>query len=287
MNTPELPEHMELCAAAAAGSIDPVDRQKFAEHLAEGCDDCDATLPAYERATVLLAAALPLSAPAPGVRDRVLQVASGVAPMPTIVAFPVGGNAPRAAQSKSRQSAGPAFEFKTPPGIWAAVSGVFVFAAIASAAVAWHYYGEFKHLHEDIASGTEVISGLNQQLSDAQLWGELYTLPQTRTVRLESTPRADAVLRARAIYDPSSQRAEFVFSDLRMQQGKSYQLWAIEPSRQTSLGLIKTDSDGRAVVRINKAGDANRITDFGVSLEAAGGPAKTPSPLIMVGRIQG
>ena len=106
MNTPELPEHMELCAAAAAGSIDPVDRQKFAEHLAEGCDDCDATLPAYERATVLLAAALPLSAPASSVRDRVLQVASGVAPMPTIVAFPVGGNAPRAAQSKSKKSAG-------------------------------------------------------------------------------------------------------------------------------------------------------------------------------------
>ena len=286
MNPPELPEHLELCAAAATGSIDPADRQKFAQHLADGCDECDAALPAYERATVLLAAALPLSAPASSVRDRVLEVASGVAPMPAILQFPVDGSVPQVARAKKKQ-AGPAFEFKTPPGTWAVVSGIFVFVALASAAVAWHYYGEFKHLHDDIASGTEVISALNQQLQDSKLWGDLYTLADTRTVRLESTPRADAVLRARAIYNPRSQRAEFVFSDLRMQAGKVYQLWAIESSRQTSLGLIKTDSDGRAVVRIEKAGDPNRITDFGVSQEAAGGTAKTPSSFIMVGRIQG
>ena len=290
MNTPELPEHVELCAAAAAGSLDPEDRRKLAEHLADGCDECDAALPAYERATVLLAAALPLSAPASTVRDRVVEAASGVAPLPSILPLPLGANAPKGVQQKRNKPKGPAFEFKTPPGIWAAFSGVFVFAALASAAVAWHYYGEFKQLHEQIASDNEVIAGINQQLQNSKVWGDLYTQPALRTVRLVSTPRADAVLRARAIYDARSQRAQFVFSDLRTPAGRVYQLWAIEGSQLRSLGAIKTDESGRAVVRINNAGDPNRLTEFGVSLENAGvstNAAGPSGPLVMMGKIEG
>ena len=282
---PDLAEHLDLCAALAAGSLDASDRQKFAEHLAEGCDECDRLLPAYERATVLLAAALPLSAPSASLRDRVLGAAAGIAAAPSVVPMP--GAAAAAHRAKVSR---PAFQFRTPPGIWAAFSGVFVFVALACAAVAWHYHGQFKHLHEEIASGTEVITGLNQQLEDAKAWGELYTLPETRTATLKSTPRAEGVLRARALYNARSQRAEFVFSDLKAPQGKTYQLWAIEGPRLRSLGVIKTNEDGDAVVRVDDAGDPNRLTDFGVSLESAGGSTNTagPSgPLIMVGKIEG
>jgi anti-sigma-K factor RskA len=283
---PELAEHLDLCAALAAGSLEASDRRKFAEHLAEGCEQCDSLLPAYERATVLLAAALPLSAPGASLRDRVIAGAAGAAPAPAVVALP-------AANARLRERDGrPSIQlqFRTPPGIWAAVSGVFVFAALACAAVAWHYYGQVKHLHEEIASGNEVITGLNQQLQDAKTWGELYTLSGTRTATLASTPRAEGVLRARAIYDARSQRAEFVFSDLKAPQGKVHQLWAIEGPRLRSLGVIKTDEDGRAVVRIENAGDPNRLTEFGVSLETAGGstnPNGPSGPLVMVGKIEG
>lgn len=281
---PELAEHLDLCAALAAGSLEASDRQKFAEHLAEGCDECDSLLPAYERATVLLAAALPLSAPAASLRERVFAAAASAAPAPSVIALPAANAKLRARGTRT------AFQFSTPPGIWAAVSGVFVFAAIACAAVAWHYHGQFEHLHEEIATGNEMLTGLNQQLQDAKAWGELYTLPETRTVTLQSTPRAEGVLRARALYNARSQRAEFVFSDLKAPHGKAFQLWAIEGPRLRSFGMIKTDADGRAVVRIENAGDQNRLTDFGVSLENAGGSTNSngPSgPLVMVGRIQG
>jgi anti-sigma-K factor RskA len=121
-------------------------------------------------------------------------------------------------------------------------------------------------------------------------WGELYTLPETRTVTLLSASRADGVLSARALYNARSQRAEFVFNDLKPPPGKVYQLWAIEGPRLTSLGVIATDDEGRAVVRIENAGDPNRLTDFGVSLERAGGSTNSTGPagpLVMVGKIEG
>ena len=278
---PELAEHLDLCAALAAGSLEAGDRKQFAEHLAEGCDECDHALPSYERATVLLAAALPLSAPAAPLRDRVLAAAAEIAP----AGMPHAGATPA-----RRKQARRAFKFQTPPGTWAAVSGLFVFAALACAAVAWHYHGQFQHLHEEITSGNEVITVLNQQLQDSKNWGELYILPETRTATLVSTPRAEGVLRARALYNARSQRAEFVFSDLKAPPGKAYQLWAIEGPRLRSLGLIPTGTEGRAVVRIEDAGDPNRLTDFGVSLETAGGSTNTagPSgPLVMMGKISG
>ena len=281
---PELVEHLDLCAALAAGSLEASDRQRFAEHLAEGCDECDQRLPEYERAAVLLAAALPLSAPAASLRDRVVAGAVSAAPALSVVALPAANAKARARASR------PAFHFQTPPGIWAAVSGVFMFAALACAAVAWHYYGEFKHLHEEIASGNEMLTGINQQLQDTKTWGDLYTLPETRTATLLSTPRAEGVLRARALYDPRSQRAEFVFSDLRASKGKAFELWAIEGPRLRSLGVIKTNEDGRAVVRVENAGDQNRLTDFGVSLENTGGSTNSngpAGPLVMMGKISG
>ena len=277
---PELTEHLDLCAALAVGGLEASDRPKFAEHLAEGCDECDQALPSFERATVLLAAALPLSAPSAALRDRVLSAAAAVAP----------AAGPSTATPAKAKGARRAFRFQTPPGTWAALSGVFVFVALACAAVAWQYHGQVTHLHEEIASSNEVITGLNQQLQDSKLWGDLYTLPETRVARLSSTPRAESVLRARALYNARTQRAEFVFSDLKAPQGKVFELWAIEGSRLRSLGLIQADSDGRAVVRVQDAGDPNRLTDFGVSLENAGGStnAAGPSgPLVMVGRIEG
>jgi len=281
---PELAEHLDLCAALAAGSLEATDRQKFAEHLADGCEECEQRLPEYERATVLLAAALPLSAPSSSLRDRVLAGVVAGAAAPGVLPL-----AAKRAFAPPKLSL-PAFQFKTPPGIWAAVSGVFVFLAFAGAAIAWHYNSQFKQLHGEIASGTEVISGLNRQLEDMRAWGELYTLPETRTATLLSTSRAEGVLRARALYNARSQRAEFVFSDLRAPQGRVYQLWAIEGTRLASLGVIATDDEGRAVVRVENTGDPNRLTDFGVSLERAGGSTNATGPtgpLVMVGRIEG
>ena len=279
----ELSEHLELCAALAAGNLNPGDRKRFAEHLAEGCEECERTLPDFERATVLLAAALPLSAPGAGVRQRVLDAAANATPAPSVVLpFPV------AARHRGRKVSLPAFQI--PSWMLAAACGVAVLAALVSAAVAWHFAGEARRMHAEIASGTQIIEALNQQLEAEKGWGVLFTSADSRTASLNSTARSETVLRARAAYEPRSQRAMFVFNDLRAPEGKVYELWSIEGLKLSSLGVIKVDEIGHAVVRVEHAGDANRLTDFGVSLEAKGGStsAAGPSgPLVMMGKVEG
>jgi hypothetical protein len=258
---------------------------------------------------------LPLSAPASALRERVLEAAAAVKPAPMAAppstvpapvaapmvaspsvagppaaAPPVAAPPPLRAVTPYRPGVAQRPAFTTPPGIWAAVTGVFAFIALLACVVAWHSVGEVKRLNSDIESGTGVIAGLNQQLQDSKVWGELYTLPETRTATLVSTARSETILRARAIYDARSQRALLVFNGLRAPRGKVYQLWAIEGPRLTSLGVIKTDDEGQAIVHVEDAGDPNRLTDFGVSLENAGGspnPSAPGGPLVMVGKIEG
>ena len=308
MKQPELEEHLDLCAALVVGSIDPSDRKRFAEHLAVGCDPCEQLLPEYERATVMLAAVLPLSAPASALRERVLAAAAGAAPAPASAPSPAPASRERAPATASATPApnplplsiptGAAHRpgvarrqaFTTPPVTWFALGGALVFVALLAVAVAWHYASQVKHLHTEIASSTEVIAGINQQLQDAQLWGELYTLPDVRTATLFSTARSEVTLRARAIYDARSQRALLVFDGLHPPTGKVYQLWSMEGSRLTNLGVIKTDEQGRAIVRVVQVGDPNRLTAFGVSLEPGDGSTNAVGPLgplVMVGRVEG
>ena len=307
----ELPEHLELCAALAAGSLDSGDRAKYAEHLADGCDECDQLLPAYERATLLIAAALPISAPASSLRERVLAVVNGAtapagsasASAVALSAVPGGKSAPRASAppspaampqvAKAPQAPRTGFRLPTfapPPRTWAIVSGACLCVALVLAAIAWHFASQARRMHDEVGGGTEVIARLNEQLQDAKTWGELFTLPDARTATLESTSRAEATMRARAVYDPRSQRALMVFSGMRASQGKVFQLWSIEGPHLSSLGIVKVDGQGRAVVRVEQAGDPNRLTDFGVSLEREGGSSSSTGPegpLVLVGKVEG
>lgn len=283
----QLAEHLDLCAGFAAGSLDAVDRKRFAEHLADGCDECEQQMPANERAAVLLAAALPLSAPSPSLRDRVLTGLASGAPAPAaapILPLPVAGATRPGSKPKLKVP-----QLDLPPAVWAIGGGVVLLLAIGFGVMRLTG-GQVNHLRKEIASNSEVITGLNQQLQDAQMWAATYESPEARTARLVSTSRSDVTLHARALYDPRSERALIVFSDLRAPRGKVYQLWSIEGPRYTSLGVINTDSQGRAAVRVLKAGDANRLTDFGVTLEKAGGsssPHSPNGPLVMIGHVEG
>jgi hypothetical protein len=302
----ELPEHLELCAALAAGSLDSGDRAKYAEHLADGCDECDQLLPAYERATLLIAAALPLSAPASSLRERVLAAANGaMAPAVTASSAAPSGTAagkagprvppppialPQTAKPQAPRTLLRLLTLPTSLRAWMAISGACLLVALVFAVIAWNFASQAKRMHDEVGGGTEVITRLNEQLQDAKLWGELFTLPDARMATLESTSRAEATMRARAVYDPRSQRALMVFSGLRAPRGKAFQLWSIEGPHLSSLGIIKADGQGRAVVRVEQAGDPNRLTDFGVSLEDEGGSSSSTGPvgpLVLVGKIEG
>jgi len=266
-----LANHHERCAEFSAGALDAADRKAFAEHLAYGCDECEAALPDFERATVLLAAALPMSSPDPSMRERLLEQGAPV-PLPVAIAE---------AKRRRRRGAFALPRFNPPPRVVALVAGVGMGLAVLAVFGAWHYRDLARYWHAEAMANSKVISGLNDQLQDAILWGGMFTDYDMRVVQLASPPRADTYQSARALYDVRDRRALFVFDDLAAAPaGNTYRVWAVQGTRWRAVATFARRERGRAVVRVVDAGDPNDVTDFAVTLEpqdapTADGPAGT------------
>ena len=114
--------------------------------------------------------------------------------------------------------------------------------------------------------------------------------PGARAASFSLTPDGAAELRARATYDPGTRRAVLVFENFRTMAGYDYQLWALRGNTPASLGLIRGDDHGRAVLRLEEVGDPATLTAFAISLEPTGG-APTPDaptgPLVMLAGMGG
>ena len=68
------------------------------------------------------------------------------------------------------------------------------------------------------------------------------------------------------------------------------ELWALRGGPPQSLGLIRPDASGRAIVKLPDTGDPAGLAAFAVSLEKAGGsrsPAGPEGPVVMVGKLGG
>ncbi len=271
-------EHLDLCAALAVGSIDARDRQKLAEHLAEGCLECEVALRDFEDSTVLLAASAPARLPSAGLRDRVLQAAAATPPATS------NGREGKVVEFPARRAPAPA------PRTWMALAAGLAITTLLAGAWALHLNGQVAKLRGTVRSDMDVIAGLNTQLTDAKRWNDVLSSPDARTASLTATPQAQTILRARATYDPRSQRAVFVFDNLQAPAGKVFQLWAILCTQPASLGVIQTDTQGRAVLELEHVGDPNRLAAFAVSLENPGGspnPNAPSGPVVMMGKVEG
>jgi anti-sigma-K factor RskA len=275
MNTP-LAEHHERCAEFAAGALTAADRRAFVEHLAYGCEDCEAALPEYERATVLLAAALPMSAPDPSVRERLLDQGT---PVPLTVAI--------AAAKRRRKRTFGWPRFQPPPRVIALAAGIGIGVAALAFYGAWHYRQLAQYWRSEATADTKVIHGLNDQLQDAIRWGGMFTEYDMHVVQLAST-RSDVLQTGRAMFDSRESRATFVFDDLAAAPaGNQYRIWAVEGTHWRAVATFDRKERGRAVVRANDAGDPMDLTEFAVSLEpeAAASADGPTGPVVMRGPI--
>ena len=81
-----------------------------------------------------------------------------------------------------------------------------------------------------------------------------------------------------------------VFSNFTAPAGTDYELWALRDGKPASLGLIRADNSGHAIVRLPDTGDPGALGAFAVSLEKAGGsttPTAPQGPVVMVGKLAG
>jgi anti-sigma-K factor RskA len=167
--------------------------------------------------------------------------------------------------------------------MWAAAAAALAVAT----ALSWN---NATQLRTELAAKQKELTELRTQLEEERRWAAVLNAPDARVAELALTPDGIAELRARATFDPRSRSAVVVFDHFQPPSGKDYQLWALQGEGVASLGVIKVDAEGRAVVRLENAGDPASLAGFAVSLEPAGGspyPDRPTGPVVMAGKFGG
>jgi anti-sigma-K factor RskA len=267
-------EYIDLCAGYVLGSLEEVDRQRLERHLAEGCRECEEAIADFAESTVLLAASASSAQPNPALRQRVLSIVSGSANESRST---VGDRRGRVVEMRPRR------QTRWITWGWAAAAALLAITSL----VLWNQSARLK---KELDGNRHQVAELESRLGEARELNAILSAPAAKVAVFGLTPEGEQALRARATYDPATQAAVVVFDHFKPPSGHDYELWAIRGGRPASLGLIKVDESGHAVMRIANAGDPATLGAFAVSLELEGGsPDKNaPSgPVVMLGRLGG
>lgn len=282
-------EMIELCAAYALGTIEERDRRRLEAHLAEGCAECEAALGEFGRSATLLAASAPRVLPLPVLRDRVLR---GAGPEPA-----ASGEHPKSrAADASRKTAPP----NAPPPVvpfprrgrpaWFAWIGWALAALLLI--TSGTFYESSGRLRAILRLREADLNGTARDLAVERQWNGVLTSPNARVADLApAAPLAGegSGIRGRAVYDPATRRAVVVLMNASLPDSQCYELWALRGLSPTSLGVIRTDEHGAAVLRLESAGEPTTLTGFAVSLEPKGGsphPNAPGGPIVLMGTLR-
>ncbi len=275
-------EHFALCAGGVLGALDEPERRVLEQHLAEGCPDCEAELRRLADGAVLLAASAPQVTAPPALKSKVFDRirAEGVERSPA----PARSTARKVVELPPRRSSAPL--------VWAfaAAAAVLAVTSVSMWSTGQRLRGDLVAVRAQLDTQRQQLADKQQELAEAQRWSELVEGAGTRLVDLQITPAGNAILKARALYDPQSHRAMIVFSNFTPPSGSDYELWALRDGKPASLGVIHADASGRAIIKLPDTGDPTNLGAFAVSLEKAGGsttPTAPQGPVVMVGMLAG
>jgi anti-sigma-K factor RskA len=263
-----------MCAGYVLGTLDPSEARALEAHLEEGCPVCDAEIERLSRGAWLLAASSPPHRAPASLRGRVLRAVWNEVPA-TARRHPVSASGAAEREREARRSLiGPAWA-------WAAAAAVIAVAGLLQWRTA-------NRLESQLAETRAEVEALRRTVDEERSWAAVAEAPDARIVLLERTPDGSAPLAARVTYDPTTRRALVAVSNFTPPPGQDYQLWAILDTGPSSLGLVRPDSSGSAVLRLSNVGDPARLAAFAVSLEKEGGAptASAPAgPVVMVGKL--
>ena len=277
-------EHLDLCAARALGSIDEADRLELERHLADGCPECERALADFSAGIERLAASAPPAMPGPGVRTAVLEQVRAEA------ARRDHPHAGRAAQPPAIPALKPA-PLPRPRRRPAALTWAFAAAAAILAVSTTVTWRGAEQLRTELRGARERVARAEIELAAEREWAAIATRPGARAVDMVPLEGGVTLPQVRVTYDPGSRRAIVAFERLAPPTGSDFELWAVlDREGPRSLGVVRPDAGGRAVVRVPDAGDPAALTAFALSLERAGGstdPRKPGGPVVLVGSVKG
>lgn len=281
-------ELLELAELYALGGLTQAERARLAEHVADGCDDCEAVLRANARFADDLLLAVPPVQPAPGVRARLME---RVRSESSDVAAPSHSAAPR------RRSPGRARSVRTPFAAAAAIlvtvglsalSGVLASRLAREAAAradledAFDYEQEISwSLMREVESERSERVALENRLANLSRVVAAIEAPLVRTLALAGQGDFRNAI-AKAYLDPESGRLIVYAHNLPpVPDGRTYQLWVIVDKQPISAGLLQADARGEAKYDAGQVRSQGRSVSVAVTLEPAGGAQQPTGPLVL------
>jgi anti-sigma-K factor RskA len=277
-------ELLELAELYALGGLTPAERARLAEHVADGCAECEAALRAHARLTDELLLAVPPVQPSTGVRarlmDRVRSESSDLA-------------APSESVSRRRRSR---TSLRTP---FAAAAGILLTVGLAALAGVLG-----SRLARESAARADLEDALEYE--EAISWSLLRDAETERTERIALENRLSSMSRivaaieaplvrtlalagqgdfrnaiAKAYIEPESGRLIVYAHNLPpVPDGRTYQLWVIVDKQPISAGLLIADAHGEAKYDTGRLQLGGSVS-VAVTLEPAGGVPKPTGPVVL------
>jgi anti-sigma-K factor RskA len=277
-------ELLELAELYALGGLAPAERACLAEHVADGCAQCEAVLRSHARLVDELLLAVPPVQPSPSVRARLMErVRSESSELA----------APSDSVSRRRRSR---TSLRTP---FAAAAGILLTVGLAAlAGVLGSRLARESAARADLEDALEyeeAISwsllrdaeserseriGLENRLSNMSRIVAAIEAPLVRTLALAGQGEFRNAI-AKAYIEPESGRLIVYAHNLPpAPDGRTYQLWVIVDKQPVSAGLLTADKQGEAKYDTGRLRLGGSVS-VAVTLEPAGGAPQPTGPLVL------
>ncbi|MBI4540180.1 MAG: anti-sigma factor [Gemmatimonadetes bacterium] len=244
---------LELAAPYALGALDPEELSSFEAHLAE-CETCRREVRELREVAGALAYAAPPAEPPARLRQRILDEARRVRPLPrpARVAAPVP---------------------------WLAAAASVVLAVTAGVAY-WRGRGERLALERSYAEARSALAARDSVLARRDSLVSALFGPELRTAALAATGAPPS---ARLFWNPEKNVVVVVAFNLPpAAPGRTYQLWGIpRGQRPVSLGTFNTAPEGRATLALDVPAGIELELSAVTEEPAGGSPQPTSTPFLV------
>jgi anti-sigma-K factor RskA len=268
----------EQAALYALGALSQIEARAFENHIADGCEVCQAEVAGFDGVVGLLGLAAPPVSPPPHLRETLTAM---IAKEPRTIGFDLGaaGRAhPQWGARRERRSLWTAL----PWAVAACLAVVAVISVLSVRRVISKTDQEIARMRLDFLHLTEVLVQARQR--DAEYVQVISALSKpgathiTLAAKTETHPNSKAFI----AWDREANRW-YVTADMApAPAGKVYQLWFLTGgAAPKSAGLISTTA-GHGYAEVDVPTDIGKINAAAITLEPEGGSA-TPTMPIYVG----
>ncbi len=272
-------EIKDSISAYCLGALDETEQSSIAEHLKQGCSECEALLGEMLEVVNELSFAVPEQKPSPLVKEKIL---AAIEPQKTPAAAPL-------TQLKEKVEDATVELLQRARERWMRVSwGLSL--AIAVILVLLGLYSqnlknEITFLEKRLEVSDQVVSQLRTVLTRQERILKVVQSPEVRIVDLQGQKFSpDAI--GRVLWDPSQKQAVFLALNLpAAPSDKDYQLWMLRGTQAVDAGIFSLDAEGNAIFTIETIADSINLTGFAVTLEPKGGLPQPKGDFYLVGAV--